>query len=74
MAFRNKGFPLIVPAVVHLKLDHFAAIIRREGDRYLLEDPTFKNDVWVTREVLEDEASGYFLIAPGKLPEGWRVV
>ena len=29
----------IVPCVVHSKLDHYAAMVRQEGDRYLLQDP-----------------------------------
>lgn len=74
MAFRESGADLAVPSVVHLTVDHFAAVIRREGDRYLLEDPTFRNDTWVTQAALDVEASGYFLIPPGQLPEGWRTV
>ena len=74
MAFRDRGAEFVIPSVVHFKLDHFAAIIRCEGDRYLLEDPTFKHDAWVTREALEAEASGYFLVPPGELLEGWRIV
>jgi RHS repeat-associated protein len=74
MAFRNEGAAFIVPAVVHLKVDHFAAAICREGGRYLLQDPTFKNDTWATANALQDEASGYFLVPPGELPEGWRSV
>ena len=65
---------LVVPSVVHLTVDHFAAVIHREGDRYLLEDPTFKNDAWVTAAALDAEASGYFLIPPSDLPKGWRSV
>ena len=74
MAFREKGAALVVPSVVHLKVNHYAAMIRQEGDRYLLQDPTFGNDVWVTREALETETSGYFLIPPGDLAYGWRAV
>jgi hypothetical protein len=74
MAFRAEGASLVMPAVVHFNEDHFAAIISQEGDRYLLQDPTFRNDVWVTGETLEAEASGYFLIPPGELLEGWRVL
>jgi YD repeat-containing protein len=48
--------------------------VRQEGDRYLLQDPTFGNTVWVTRHALEAETSGYFLIPPGELPRGWRTV
>ncbi|HAV63671.1 MAG TPA: type IV secretion protein Rhs, partial [Verrucomicrobiales bacterium] len=84
MAFRDSSkskigdqkseMEFIVPSVVHWKVDHYAALVRREGDRFLLEDPTFGNSVWVTRQALEAEASGYFLIPPGKLPRDWRAV
>jgi hypothetical protein len=64
----------IVPSVVHWKVGHYAAMVRREGDRFLVEDPTFGNTVWATRQALEAETSGYFLIPPGDLPHGWRSV
>lgn len=64
----------IVPSVVHWKAGHYAALVRRVGDRYLLEDPTFGNSVWATRQALEAETSGYFLVPPGDLPPGWRAV
>jgi len=74
MAFREKGGDFVVPSVVHWKVGHYAAMVRQQGDRYLLEDPTFGNTVWPTKEALEEETSGYFLIPPGKLPQGWRGV
>jgi YD repeat-containing protein len=74
MAFREPGADLVVPSVVHFTVDHFAAVMRRDGGRYLLEDPTFKNDAWVTPAALDAEASGYLLIPPGELPAGWRTV
>jgi RHS repeat-associated protein len=74
MAFREKNAGFVVPSVVHLKVDHYAALIRQEGDRYLLQDPTFRNDVWVTSETLEAETTGYYLIPPGELARGWRAV
>jgi hypothetical protein len=64
----------VVPSVVHWKVGHYAALVRQEGDRYLLEDPTFGNTVWATRDALEAETSGYFLIPAGALPGGWRSV
>ncbi len=64
----------IIPSVVHWRVGHYAALVRQEGDRYLLEDPTFGNTVWATRQALEAETSGYFLLAPGELPRGWRSV
>lgn len=74
IAFRNAGAEFVTPAVVHFKVGHFAALIRCEGDHYLVQDPTFKNDAWVTSAALAAEASGYFLIPAGVLPRGWRAV
>jgi RHS repeat-associated protein len=74
MAFREPGGAFVVPSVVHWKVGHYAAIVRQAGDRYLVEDPTFRNTVWPTRQALAAETSGYFLIPPGKLPPGWRSV
>ena len=74
MAFREPGGALLIPSVVHWKVGHYAALVRQEGDRYLLEDPTFGNDVWATKQALDAETSGYFLIPPGKLAEGWRAL
>ena len=74
MAFREKGAAFVVPSVVHWKVGHYAALIRQEGDRYLLQDPTFRNDTWATQSALEDETSGYFLVPPGSLAASWRAV
>ncbi|HYG22075.1 MAG TPA: RHS repeat-associated core domain-containing protein [Verrucomicrobiae bacterium] len=63
-----------VPSVVHWKAGHYAAIVRRDGDRYLLNDLTFGTELWASRKALEDESSGYFLVPPGDLQSGWRVV
>ena len=70
----NASLPFVVPSVIHWKVGHYAAIVRQDGDRYLVEDPTFVTTVWATKETLESEASGYFLIPPGELPPGWRGV
>ena len=74
MAFRERGGDFIVPSVVHWKVGHYAAIVRQVGDRYLVQDPTFGNTVWPTRQALEAETSGYSLIPSGELPPGWRSV
>jgi YD repeat-containing protein len=60
--------------VVHWKAGHYAALVRKTDDRYLLEDSTFGNTVWATKRALEAETSGYFLIPRGNLPAGWRRV
>lgn len=74
MAFREKGAAFVVPSVIHWKLGHYAAVTRQEGGRFLLQDPTFGNDVWAITNALESEASGYFLVPTGALPKGWRTV
>jgi YD repeat-containing protein len=74
MAFRQKDGAFIVPSVVHWKLGHYAAMVQQVENRYLVQDPTFKNNVWATQQALEDESSGYFLVPPGPLPSGWRAV
>ena len=65
MAFRKHGAEFVVPSVVHWKVGHYAALVRKAGDLYELQDPTFGNKTWATKEALEAETSGYFLVAAG---------
>ena len=74
MAFRTPGAPPAVPAVVHWKSGHFAALVAVRDGRYLVQDPTFGNEIWVSRKALDEEASGYALIPSGAILSGWRVV
>lgn len=55
------GQAIPVPAVVHLKVGHFAAIVGRDDERFHIQDAVLGHDTWVSREALESEASGYFL-------------
>jgi RHS repeat-associated protein len=64
----------VVPSVVHWKSGHYAAIVGQSADRYQVQDPTFGKTVWATKQAIEEESSGYFLLPPGKLPPGWRTV
>ena len=75
MAQRENGASVVVPAVVHWKTGHYAALLREENGLFLIQDPTVGHDYWVSRRALEEEASGYFLIPPGgALKAGWRTV
>src|SRR5262249_33660404 len=74
MAFREKSGDFVVPSLVHWNVVSAAASVRREGSLYLIEDPTFGNKTWATKQALEAETSGYFLIPPGPLPQDWRRV
>lgn len=73
MAFRSSG-DFVTPSVVHWKVGHYAAMVRKVGELYELRDPTFGNSTWATKRALAAETSGYFLVPPGTLPAGWRTV
>ncbi|PYM13244.1 MAG: hypothetical protein DME18_09465 [Verrucomicrobia bacterium] len=75
VVFRTPGAEIILPAVVHWKVGHYAALIARDGNLLRAEDPTFGNyKIWLSDDALDDEASGYFLVRSGELPAGWRGV
>src|SRR5882724_2348794 len=64
-----------VPAVIHWKAGHYAALVEKNSQGlYLADDPTFGDQIWVTRAALEEESSGYFLVTAGSLPAGWAEV
>ena len=73
---RDGAVSIPVPAVVHWKLGHYGALLRHEGDRYLLQDPTFGNTQWIRQTVIDEESSGYFLLTGvgSDLPRGWQAI
>jgi len=74
MAYRSPGAQLVVPAVIHWKVGHYAALLRQDASKLLVKDRTFQSSLWMSRLALDQESSGYFLIPPGPLPSGWRAV
>jgi len=74
LAFREKEARIPTPSVVHFKQKHFSAVLREQNGSYLLGDPILGGEVWMSREALKEEASGYFLIPDGAPTEGWRGV
>ena len=74
MARRVGDGEVLLPAVVSWKAGHFAALAREEGGKYLVHDPTFGEDLWVSRKALTEEGTGYFLVLDRKLPQGWAAV
>ncbi|MBC2604096.1 RHS repeat-associated core domain-containing protein [Puniceicoccus vermicola] len=74
MAFRQPGAELPLPAVAHWRSNHFAAVIAEDDEGWVVDDPTFQRRIHFSEAALDDEASGYFLISAGELPEGWRGV
>ena len=73
-AFRSPGAKLIVPAVIHWSVGHFAALVAERDNAFLCKDPIFGEDILIGTPALDQEASGYFLIPEGPLPPGWRPV
>lgn len=76
---RDPGASLagLLPAVIHWKVGHYAALTANNGDHFRVEDPTFGGVNSVSKQAIDAEASGYFLVprpAGGNLPDGWHLV
>ena len=74
LAKRDPGAAVITPAVVHWKVGHYAALVKADHGKYLAKDLTFQNNLWLSQAAIDEEASGYFLVPQGRLPEGWHPV
>ncbi|AST29510.1 discoidin domain-containing protein [Ralstonia pseudosolanacearum] len=75
IARRSPGTPIPLPAVVHWKINHYAAIVAEENGQYHLKDPTFGRDLWISKAALEAETSNYFLIPKQAARQpGWKTV
>jgi len=68
-AERPGNAEIIVPSVIHWKQAHFGAVLAREGDLYLVVDPTLDQADWIQISAIEEEGSGYFLVPESKLPK-----
>lgn len=66
----NAGASIPVPSVMHLRCGHYGALLREENGYYLLKDPTFGNDTWMSRKAVLEEGSGYFVTPVQKLNQG----
>jgi len=71
-AKREAGAAILLPCVIHWKVDHYAAIVEKRGALFRIQDPTFGEELWVSQAALDAEASGHFLVRSGKLPSGWQ--
>lgn len=72
--FRTAGSDLVVPSLVHWKQNHYAAIVAKQGDSFRVVDPTFGDPRWISRDAINAEASGYFMVAADSRPSSWRDV
>jgi len=75
MVRREQDLSVPLPAVVHWKVGHYAAVVGETNGGYFLQDATFRHNGWISKRALAEEASGYFLVPPGAdVPSGWRAV
>ncbi|PYR13613.1 MAG: type IV secretion protein Rhs, partial [Acidobacteria bacterium] len=74
MVLRPRDADIPVPSVMHWRLGHFTAVLKHEGDRYLLVDSILGGARWVSRDMLDQESSGYFLAPPSTLTAAWPQV
>ncbi|RLA44686.1 MAG: hypothetical protein DRR06_09070 [Gammaproteobacteria bacterium] len=72
LAYRE-GNEIPVPSVIHWKVNHYAAIVEKQGELFHVKDPTFGQDLWLTAEAINAQASGYFMV-PEILPENDKQV
>jgi len=66
------GAPLVVPSIVHWKLNHYAAIMQEKNGRYLVQDPTFEHNVWMDEDTINAESSGDYILPKESVPAGWQ--
>ncbi len=69
---RPEGAALVVPSVVHWKLNHFAAITGKQGELYEVVDPTFERPQLMDARAIEAEASGEYILPKDKVPASWQ--
>lgn len=72
MARRPTGSEVVIPSVVHWKQNHYAALLGRTNSFVLVSDPTFGDPRWMPLDVVNQEASGAFLVPKESLPLSWE--
>jgi RHS repeat-associated protein len=71
MAVREGAVDFPVPAVVHLNVSHYVAVVERESGRYRVIDRG--QSYWISSDTLQRESSGFALISTDQPSVGWRV-
>jgi RHS repeat-associated protein len=52
-----------VPSVVHLRSQHYSAIVGEKDGRYIVRDAALGGELLLTGAAIRDESTGYFLVA-----------
>jgi RHS repeat-associated protein len=66
------GGDIPIPSIAHIRPGHFTAIVGESDGRYILDDPILGGEVWVSKEALLEQSSGYFLVPEDEIPSGWQ--
>ncbi len=74
IARRTPGSEVVVPSIIHWKARHYSAVVGENEGRFVIQDITSGHDLKATRDALDAESSGYFLVPAGPLPDGWVAV
>ncbi len=78
---RDPGQAVPVPSIINWNIHHYAAITGKQGDRYIIEDPTFSNGgsvMLLSAKAIDAEGSGYYLVPESTVAatpnNGWHVI
>ncbi|HVQ13167.1 MAG TPA: cysteine peptidase family C39 domain-containing protein, partial [Vicinamibacterales bacterium] len=74
MRFVTDSTEVPVPSIVHLKSQHYSAVIARRDGAVILRDPALGGEVPMSLAALRDEASGYVLLMPAQVQSVGRAV
>lgn len=74
MARRQPGAKILVPSVMHWKVGHWAAVLEEVDGRFRVQEDVLEETIWVRREALDAETTGFVLAPQVALPEGWSRV
>lgn len=74
MVHRLPVASLPVPSIVHLRSQHYSAVVGRRDGGYQLRDPILGGEFWMSDAAMADEASGYLLTPQGSASADGREV
>jgi RHS repeat-associated protein len=55
-----------VPSIVHLRSQHYSAIVGQQDGKYIVVDPGLGGRLMLTGAAIRDESTGYFLVSPAQ--------
>jgi RHS repeat-associated protein len=62
MRFVEDATEIPVPSIVHLKSEHYSAVIATRDNVFVLRDRALGGEMMMSRNALRDESSGYVLV------------